>query len=246
MKYRCLIADDSMLERDKLQMMLDETGLVTVTATCEDGEEAYRALINEPVDIVFCDINMPRMNGFELFRSLREQPVFIFISSHAEHAAEGFNLDVTDFILKPVQFGRLIRSVNKAIDRIHLKKAETRTPASGQDNGYFLFRADDKLVRLHIREVACIESAGNFSKIHTAEGNSYLTLVNLRNLTAQLPPNSMMRVHRQFLVNPAHIKSIDTNLITLAGEYRIPLLAQYRQALIDSACGRVIVRSPHE
>src|SRR4051812_5011321 len=121
-KYKVLIADDNMLERDALEMHLSKMQQLTIASVCEDGLEAQRALANEYFDIVFSDIEMPELSGFGLLKTLKKAPVFVFISAHGEFAVESYNLDVIDFIVKPVSFERLLKAVNKAIEYIELKR----------------------------------------------------------------------------------------------------------------------------
>lgn len=248
MKYRCVIADDNMLERDVLQLLLDKTGMADIVACCTDGLEAYQVLSTREVDIVFTDVDMPHLNGLELVKSLKQQPVFVFISSHAEYAVDGFELDVADFILKPVLMERLLRALDKAKAFVDLKKkvaglAEASLPQIRDD--HFFIRTSDGLVQLHDADITHIESAGNFSKIYTIQGHCHLTLVSLKNLMLQMPGDWLARVHRQFLVNIRQVNHIETASVKVGGVHKIPLSTQYRQELLDKVAGRIVQRNPN-
>lgn len=246
MKYRCVIADDSVLALDLLQMQLEKTGMVEIVAACKDGMEAYKAITEGEVDLVFTDVDMPYLNGLQLVKSLKQQPVFIFISSHGEYAVNGFELDVADFILKPVQMERLLRALEKAKTLLTLKQGTTASPsfsvAEVQDDHIFI-RVSDGLVQLYYSSITYIESAGNFSRINTTTGETHLTLVSLKNLLVQLPEEWFVRVHRQYLVNIRQITNIDPASVRIMARVSIPLGAPFRQELLDRVAARTIQRN---
>lgn len=236
-----------MLERDVLQMLLEQTGMVEITAVCKDGLEAYRILSSEEVDIVFTDVDMPHLNGLELVKSLKQQPVFVFISAHAEYALDGYELDVADFILKPVQMERLLRALEKAKAFVALKKSEEgqeNTPVQQIEGDHVFIRTSEGLVRLLLADITHVESMGNFSRVYTISGDNYLTLVSLKSLAAQLPAESLLRVHRQYLVNIRQVSYIDAASVKVGGTYTIPLGSPYRQELMDRVASRTIQRHP--
>ena len=188
-KYRCLIAEDNLLERDLLEMYLRRIPQLEIAAMCENGLEAQQALASQDIDLVFSDIDMPVLDGFGLLRTLKKAPVFIFISSHSEYAVESYNLDVVDFMTKPVSFERLLKSVNKAIEYAELKTnaLQKQLSITLEKENYFFIRESGDLVKLHFEEVAYMESMGDFSKIYSLQDKKHITLVNLKNLELQLP-----------------------------------------------------------
>jgi len=246
MKYKCVIADDSMLERDLLQMLLLKTGLVDIVAACSDGMQAYHAITRQEVDLVVTDIDMPEMNGLELVKSLKQQPVFIFVSAHKEYASDGFDLDVADFILKPLQIERLLRALDKAGKMISLKRQDivAMPPITVDDeqHGHFFIRVADGLVQLHHSMITHIESAGNFSKVFTTNGDAHLTLISLKSLLLQLPKDWMIRVHRQYAVNIRHITNVEQASVKLGGVITLPLTRQYRQDLVEKVASKTLHR----
>lgn len=248
MSYRCIIVEDNILERDALEMKLKKIDNLEVTAVLEDGMEAVSVLKDEDIDIVFSDIDMPDLSGIELLKSLKNPPVFIFISSHSEHAAESFNLDVIDYIVKPVKIERLIKAVNKAIEYINArKKIESEAPVrqitTHQANDfihtidaheYFFIKENNSYTKLNMGEVLYIESMGDFSKISTTGHKSHMVLISLKNLEKQLPENLFIRVHKQYIINVLHIKNISISDIKLSNNITIPVSIAYKQALLDN------------
>jgi two-component system LytT family response regulator len=248
MKYKCLLAEDNTLDRDNLEMLLQKMGLLEIVASCANGMEAAQELMKTPVDIVFSDIDMPELSGMGLLKSLTKPPVFIFISSYKDYAAESFELDVVDFIVKPVMPGRLLRAVKKAIEHIETQKIlqkEAAKPPAEQEEDFFI-RTSDGLIKLQVQEVAYMESIGNFSKIHTvAADRFFITLVSLKSLEQQLPPNRFMRAHKQYIVNKDNVTAIRNDMLALKGPYELPLSPLYRNAVIDAiAKNKIIERQP--
>jgi two-component system, LytTR family, response regulator len=247
MKYSCIVVDDHLMQRDILEMDLQKTGMLNVVATCANGQEAAKALMEHEIDIVFSDIDMPVLSGLELLKSLRHAPVFVFITAHAEYAVESYNLDVVDFMVKPVSFERLFRSVQKAVEYLELKKmaaqdkvsdfTETTDDTVQQGEDCFFIRENHNLVKLKFEEVAYIESMGNFSRIFTMHDKKHMTLVGLKNLEQALPAAVFTRVHKQYLINHTHVNVIGQGDVTLADKYTVPVGLSYRQALLDRVTG---------
>ncbi len=249
MKYQCIIIEDNLLERDALALKLRKIESLSVIALFGDGMEAIPALKNEEIDIVFSDIDMPDLSGIELLKSLRNPPVFIFISAHPEHAAESFSLDVIDYIVKPVKIERLIKAVNKAIEYISAKRnIQTEineksifTPSNVNDlvqtidaQEYFFIRENNSYIKLNMGDVLYIESMGDFSKICILGNKSHMVLISLKNLEKQLPVKFFMRVHKQFIINVLHIINVSTSDIKLSNHTIVPISAAYKQLLLDN------------
>lgn len=249
MKYRCILVEDNILERDSLELKLRKIDSLVVKASLADGMEAISVLKNEQIDIVFSDIDMPELSGLELLRSLKHPPVFIFISSHSHHAAESFELDVIDYIVKPVKLERLIKAVDKAIEYLKVRTlpataeipSKQQAAESGSDfirsidaHEYFFIKENNTHIKLNMGDVLYIESMGDFSKIYTTRQKSHMVLISLKNLEKQLPSHIFMRVHKQFMINLLHIKNISTADIKLSNDTVIPVSIAYKQALQDN------------
>lgn len=237
--YHCLIADDHLVERDLLCSYIKKIPNLNLVASCEDGLEVVDLLHNHAIDLVFSDVDMPNLTGIELVKSLKNPPVFVFISSFPEYAAEGFNLDIIDFAVKPITFDRFVKAVNKAIEYIELKKNAT-TSASNTTieqhlaENYFFIKDNKGISKVEVDQVLYIESMGDFSKIYTTDKKNIIMLVGLKNAEAQLQEKQFIRVHKQYLVNTQHIHQVLTNEIILSNQLSIPLSSAYKQALNDS------------
>jgi two-component system, LytTR family, response regulator len=242
--YSCLVVDDNMLERDVMELFLRKVPALQVVAVCENGLDALGVLESESVDIVFSDIEMPELTGISLLKSLKKAPVFVFVSSHSEYALDSYNLDVIDFMVKPVTFERVLKSAQKAIEYIELKRSaatQTLPEHTATRDDHFFIRESNDLVRLQYADVAYIESMGNFSKIFTTADKRHITLVNLKNLEAQLPPAHFTRIHKQYIINHDHISAISAEEIRIADRFVLPLSQSFRQELLEKVVNRNIV-----
>ncbi len=242
-KYKCLIADDSEMERDVMQMHLEKIAQLDIVALCENGLIAQQVLSSHEIDIVFSDIDMPELSGIGLLKSLKKPPVFIFVSSHPEYAVESYNLDVIDFVVKPVTLERILKAANKAIEYLELKNHSGSKHESAilEDDDYFFIRESNDLVKLHFEEVAYIESMGDFSKIFTVDDKRHITLVSLKNLEMQLPATCFTRIHKQYIVNHNHISAISVDELIVNNKYNLPLSQSLRQGLLDKVVSNKIV-----
>ncbi|RZL44446.1 MAG: response regulator transcription factor, partial [Pedobacter sp.] len=187
------------------------------------------------VDIVFSDIDMPELSGTGLLKTLKTKPLFIFITSHSQYAAESFDLDALDFIVKPATFERLLKATNKAIEYIELRKSanhsveDTSKSLDGSDD-YFFFRETKGITKLNYKDVIYIESMGDFSKIYTID-EKHIILVGLKNLEKQLP-EAFSRVHKQYIINVNHISTITSHEVHLKN-FVVPINSASRQELLD-------------
>ncbi|WP_462221473.1 LytR/AlgR family response regulator transcription factor [Ferruginibacter sp.] len=246
--YKCLIADDNIIDRDAVEMYVGKIDNLQIAAVCNDGLEATAVIKSTAIDIVFSDIDMPDLSGLELIQTLQNAPVFIFISSYAEHAAESYHLDVIDFIVKPVSLARLIKATNKAIEYIELKKSvlnntTDNSTAPVNTSNYFFIREDNGYTKINTGDLVFIESMGNFSRLQMLQQKKHITLVSLKNMEEQLPAEQFMRVHKQFIINLHHITAITAEgEIKLIGGEIIPVGAAYKANLLDVINKKVFSR----
>lgn len=243
--YKCLIADDSPIDRDVVEMYVSKIENLQIVALCDNGLEAATALQNNEIDIVFSDIDMPDLSGLELKQSLQKPSVFIFISSYAEHAAESYNIDVIDFITKPVSFTRLLKATNKAIEYIELKKKTNIDKVENITeikNETIFVKDDNGFTQIKLSDIICVESMGNFSKIYTIL-KTHIILVSLKNIDEQLLNKNFKRVHKQYIANLPHIISINKEgELKLSNNQLIPLGSIYKATLMEAIQQKIISR----
>lgn len=242
MTYKCLIAEDDLLERDMLAMLLGKIEQAEIVAVCEDGLSAMQYLMAHEVDIVFSDVDMPQLSGMALLASLRRPPVFVFISAYSEYAAKGFDLDVVDFIVKPVTPQRLYKAFAKAGDYLDRQTFAAVAPPV-QD--VIFARTSEGLLKIALQDIMYAESRANFSMLHLQDGNKHLLLVNLKGLAEQLPAGRFIRIHKYFLINWGLITIVHKDSIVVGGNQELPIGDTYKKAIADRLVNvQVIERNP--
>ncbi|GAB2778206.1 DNA-binding LytR/AlgR family response regulator [Hymenobacter luteus] len=242
MKITCLLLDDDPLVLDLLQAYVVMTDILDVKAAFTDPLEAHRYLMENQVQVLFSDVTMPHLSGLDLVRSLQQPPLVVLMTAYPQYAMEGFNLDVIDFLLKPISLDRFLRAVNKVAGILRVNTVGSDAQADALTGwGSFFIRTDAQFVRLHYREVLYIEALKDFTKINTSDGRTHLTLVNLKNLEEQLPPGLFIRTHRSYLVNAARIDSV-SNLEVKVGGHALPLGQTYRERVTERIVNRSLIR----
>lgn len=245
MRYKCLVVDDHEIERDALEMHLRKISQLEIAAVCKDGMEAASVLSQTSIDIVFSDIDMPGLSGIGLLKSIKKQPLFIFITGHGQYAAESYDVDAIDFIVKPATFERVLKAANKAIAYLELKKqvnqlTEVAYTSATDEDDHFFFRETKGITKLKYDEVIYIESMGDFSKIFTKK-DMHIILVSLKNLEKQLPKTYFARVHKQFIINKNHITTLTNHEVHLIHDFVVPISAANRQDLLENAIDKKIL-----
>ncbi|MET0393407.1 MAG: LytTR family DNA-binding domain-containing protein [Chitinophagaceae bacterium] len=239
MSYTCIVTDDNLIERDMLAAMLEKIPAVSLLAACSSALEVMELLRSRRADVIFSDIDMPDISGLELLKSLPQPPAFVFITSFSDYAAESYELDAVDYIVKPVTLPRLTRAVNKAIEYLDARQQATGQtpagdlPAPGKDNDSFYFRDTRGYTRLLYDQVMAVEGMGDFCKIITTGGKTHIVLVNMKNIEPQLPEDRFIRIHKQAIVNIRHIHMITPDAIEMIAGYKTAYSPTYKQKLLD-------------
>jgi two-component system, LytTR family, response regulator len=224
MILNCLVVDDDALSRSVLEDLINDTEFLTLAKSCENAMEAVSVLNDSHIDILFLDIEMPKMDGMELIKSINPLPQLILVTSHAEYAVESYEYNVTDFIVKPVSPARFIKAVDKARKNLESKKASIST--SGES---MFIKTDSKLVQLSTDEILFIEALGNYMRIYTSKGK-YTILSTMKDMETKLPANHFARVHRSFIVNIKKIETIEDNFILIDGK-QVSIGKAYKEEL---------------
>ncbi|WP_231427609.1 MULTISPECIES: LytTR family DNA-binding domain-containing protein [Pedobacter] len=245
MLYKCIIVDDNEIERDALEMHLKKIPSLDIIKVCTSGIEAASILSNTDIDIVFSDIDMPELSGTALLKSIKQKPLFIFITSHSEYAVESYDLDAIDFVVKPATFERILKAANKAIEYLELKKqfindGTDHNEFKNDQNDFFYFKETKGITKLKYNDVIYIESMGDFSKLFTST-DKHIILVSLKNLEKQLPKEIFARVHKQYIININHIATLTNHEVHLDFNFVVPISAANRQELMENSIDKKIL-----
>ena len=220
----CLIVDDEPLSRDVLRKYIHQVKDLELVGECGDAAEATFQLNKVRVDMIFLDISMPGLSGISFARSLTSSPLIIFTTAYPEYAVEGFELDATDYLVKPYSFERFLKSVNRAFERLQ----ENGNSVTSQ--GKILVKADKKLYALQFSELLFIEGLGDYIQIHT-DKKTLVVHDTIKNFLASLPEQEFMRVHKSYVINLKRIEYIEGNQVRI-GEHSISVSPQLREELL--------------
>lgn len=216
-----LIVDDEPYAHEVLKHLCSAHNDLKVVAHCLNAADALKALESGPVDLMIVDIQMPRFGGLDLLRGLDKPPLAVIVSAHKEHALDGFELDVIDYLLKPVGPQRFALAMDKVRRRIEKNQtAET-------DGGYLILKVNRLNQRFKLDEIACFQGHGNFVKVLDTSG-SYLATVTMRQLEEVLPDSKFVRVHKSFIVNRNRILKSGTKFVELDCNMKIPIGRSFR------------------
>ena len=220
----CLIIDDEPLSREVLRKYIREVGDLELLAECADAMEATRFLNKMRVDILFLDINMPGISGISFARSLSHSPLIIFTTAYPEFAVEGFELDATDYLVKPYSFERFLKAVNRALGRL-------KENGNGTAGGKILVKADKKLYALPFSDILFVEGQGDYIRLHTPR-QKLMVHDTLKNFLESLPAEDFMRIHKSFVVQVRQIEFIEGNQVKIAGQ-DVSLSPAHREELLS-------------
>ncbi|MFI5194695.1 MAG: LytR/AlgR family response regulator transcription factor [Chitinophagales bacterium] len=224
---KVVAVDDEPLALALLEDNIRQVPFLKLAASCSRAMEALRVLREEEVDLIFLDIQMPGLTGLQFLQSLAVRPMVILITAYEKYALEGFNLDVIDYLVKPVPFERFLRACNKAQDFLKLK--QHAFPSDQPD--YFFVNAEYGLIKIVIPEIQLIEGLKDYLKIHMADGKPLVIRMSLKSIEEKLPPHKFFRIHKSYIVSLAHITSIRKNSVFL-GSRELPLSDHYKEDLL--------------
>lgn len=242
----CLIVEDEPLAQEVLQTYIARLPSLTLVGTCENALDAYELLQREPIDLLFCDIQMPLVTGLELLRSLTTRPLVVLTTAFHEYALDGYDLDVVDYLLKPITFERFLRAVDRAKNRLGVPATgqpssglPTEVPPASRADDHIFVKEDGRLVKILFGDIRCIEGMRDYVKIHVP-GRFIVTHLTLKKLETVLPPAEFIRVHKSYLVRQAAIRVLDGNQLELDARQVVPIGLQYREDVLR-AIGRTVL-----
>ena len=223
-RFTCIVIEDEPLAQNVLKKYIEDHPSLELVAICADAMEAQTILSRQPVQLLFLDINLPKLSGINFIKTLIHPPLIIFTTAYPEFAVEGFELNAIDYLLKPFSFDRFLKAVNKAIEKINSsvvapKINDLTTPT------FIFLKADKKLHKINLDSILYVEAVGDYMKVITESGQ---LLVNetMKKILEDFPGSKFIRVHKSFIVAINRIKYIEGNFIRIA-EKDIPIGATY-------------------
>lgn len=222
MELNCLIIDDEPMAVEVIENHLKRMTDIKVSGTFQNPLNALQQLENEKVDFIFLDINMPLISGLDFLKSISIKPRVIITTAYREFAVDSFELDVVDYLIKPIPFARFL----KAIDKVkHLMQLERGKPEKIIEKPHLFVKADKKLVKVYLSDILFVESLKDYIKISTVAGD-LLVLRSITSIEEELPADQFLRIHRSFIVSIEKIRAIDGNTVEVS-HHKIPIGRNY-------------------
>jgi two-component system, LytTR family, response regulator len=227
---RCIAIDDEELALELLEDNIRKVPFLQLVATCSNALEAMKVLQEQPVDLVFCDIQMPGLTGLQFIQSVPKSCMFILVTAYEKYALEGFNLNVVDYLVKPVPLDRFIKASNKAWELYQLKNKSTPA-AQAEPADYFFIHVDYSLLKISFADITWIEGLKDYVKIHLKSSERpVIARMSLKALEEQLPAAAFLRIHKSYIVSKAAVTAIRKNSVFLK-TLELPVGDIYKEAV---------------
>jgi DNA-binding LytR/AlgR family response regulator len=234
-KIRCIITDDEPMARKGLQGYIEKIDFLELVAVCESAIELNSELKQQQVDLLFLDIEMPYMTGIELLKNLPAPPKVIFTTAYDKYALQGFELEVLDYLLKPISFERFLKAANKAYD--YFKMLE----AGEQQQDHLFVKADNKLEKIRFDEILFIEALENYIGIYNVQGKKIITHSTLKALQEKLPQQRFIQPHKSYLVAIDKINSIEGNVLHVQ-QYQVPISKYQKEEVLEKIVNNTLLK----
>jgi DNA-binding LytR/AlgR family response regulator len=227
----CLAIDDEPLALELLEDNISKVPYLKLVASCSNPLEAMKILQQQPVDLIFLDIQMPGLTGLQFIQSMSHKPMFILVTAYEKYALDGFNLDVVDYLLKPVSLERFIKACNKAWELHKLRTGSNYPGGTEAPQEYFFVNVDYSLLKVEFGDITWIEGFKDYVKIHLkSTSKPIVTRMSMKSLEDQLPATQFIRVHKSFIISKKHITAIRKNSVFVVN-IEIPVSEGYRDAI---------------
>lgn len=236
MKIKTILVEDEPLAREGLKSFIREIEVLELCGTCENALEANALIQKEKPDLMFLDIQMPKITGLDFLKSLQDPPLVIFTTAYPNYALQGFELDVVDYLVKPYPFDRFLKAVNKAIDRIKLSFKANQKQQDHDERDHIYIKVDYTLKRVDFKDIIYVEGMENYIAIHT-EKERLITLMTMKSIEEVLPGSSFLRIHKTFIIAKNKVLGIIGNEIDM-GKNKIPLSRSRRSEIIEELTGK--------
>ena len=213
----CLVVDDEPVARKGIAGYVEQTPFLTLAGTCKGALEANDFLRQNPIDLLFLDIQMPDLTGTDFMRSLENPPAVIFTTAYREYAIDGFELNALDYLVKPISFQRFLKSANKALNHFEMLRRQGPPTETQHQADHFFIKSDGQFIKIMLGDVLYFESEKDYVFIYTKK-KRYLNLISLKQLERDLPADNFIRVHRSFIVALDKVERMDGHKLIIQGK----------------------------
>ena len=228
-KISCIIIDDEPLARKGLKEYIAEVDFLDLNGEYNEPLKAVKQITDGSIQLIFLDIQMPRITGLDFLKSIKQPPPVIFTTAYPQYALEGFELNALDYLVKPVSFDRFLKAVLKVKEFYEVRQKNKSVPQASEE--YFFIKADNKLVRILHDEILFIEALQNYIAVHTVF-RKYITYLTFKSIEEYLPENRFIKTHKSYIVSASKIDNIEGNVISI-GSHQVPISRTSREEVIE-------------
>lgn len=228
---RCMVVDDEPLARQIIEKYLGKLPEFEIVASCASAVEAFQIISQTEIDVMFLDINMPELSGIDFLRNIKNPPKVILTTAYREYALEGFELDVVDYLLKPIRFERFLKAIDKLKSSVHIYKVQPEQQTYDHAPEYINIKADRKIYKIGLHDILYIESEGDYIKL-TTPSKILLSKQTIGNMEKELPGDRFIRIHRSTIVALDKIESFDATMIEI-GKRQFPIGRNYSEKVSE-------------
>jgi len=234
MKTRCLIVDDEPLARELIRGHVEKLENFEIVAECSDAMKALNVLREKQVDLMFMDIQMPQITGIEFLKTLKHPPKVIITTAYREYALEGFELDVADYLLKPITFERFLKAVNKYYQMIQDDVQVVANSGSEKmpEESFIYIKENKKVVKVYLSEIKYIEGLSEYVQLFT-DKRKIITKTSMAQMEEKLPSGNFLRIHKSYIVSIPKIEAFTANTIEIQGK-ELPIGRSFKNAVLNA------------
>ena len=232
MIIQCVIIDDEPLARECIANYIREIDFLKLVGEGNNPLQLIELMEHQEIDLIFLDIQMPVMNGIEFLKITNQRPSVILTTAFPNYALEGFELDVMDYLLKPITFNRFFKAVKKVWEFKQVQDASANKTSRTSDIDYFFVKNDKTYEKIYVKDILYVEAMQNYIAFHTVDGKRHLALITMKQAEENLQGNSFIRVHKSFIIAVDKIKSIADNKVNIAS-MQIPIGRNYKTQLME-------------
>ncbi len=228
MEIKALIVDDEPLAQQVIEQYAQKLPNLVIAGKCNDAICAHQALQNTKVDLIFLDINMPKLSGISFLKNLKDAPLIIFTTAYSEYALEGFELDAIDYLKKPFSFERFCKAFFKAEEQVRLRNAfENEGALHGTENDFIFIKSNKKTYKVKFADIYYIEGLGDYIQVHLKD-RKIIANLSMKKMEDVLPQNQFYRIHKSYIISLDKMELVEGNMVVL-NHKKLPIGNSYRQ-----------------
>ena len=238
MKINCIVIDDEPLARKGIKEYIEEVDFLNLTNEFDSALKASVFMNNTEIQLIFLDIQMPKVTGLDFFKALKHPPPVIFTTAYPQHALEGVDLNALDYLIKPISFERFLKAANRAKEYYELRLENQK--AEGKEEDYVFIKVDGRLVKVCFENILFVEALQNYIAVHTKD-KKYISYLTLQGLSEFLPPANFIKTHKSFIVAINKVESINGNNLQI-GTHNVPVSRSLKEEVMAKLLGKGFVK----